>query len=199
MDIVLPESLQAVLVFAEQYKYPLVFLGSLLEGPLVMIAAGFLYHQGVFSLLPLFLALMIGDLIADVGWYFIGYYFAEPVIRRHGHLLGISTENLEKAKDLFRKYHARILLLSKVTMGFGLALATLMAAGATRVPFRIYLLINTLAEPIFVAIMLAGGYFFARFYVLVADGFKIGFIVASTVLVVTFVYAFSKYMKSRVF
>ena len=62
-------------------------------------------------------------------------YGAKAVVHEHGGVFGISYENFEKVQGLFREYHDRILLISKVTIGFGMALATLIVAGATRVPF----------------------------------------------------------------
>ena len=195
----LPPLLNDALAFAVQYKYPLVFLGALVEGPLVMIAAGFLLHLGMFSLAPLSAALIVGDLVADVGWYYIGYYFAEPFIRRWGHFFGISPELFEKTKEIFRRHHARILFISKIIMGLGLALGTLIAAGASRVPFRTYILLNSLGEPIFVASMLTLGYAFAQLYGYVAEAFKFGFMAFGAVLAVAFVFGFSRYIRQKTF
>ncbi len=197
-SIALPPLLAQALAFADSIKYVLVFLGALIEGPIVMIASGFLLHRNAFSFAPLFIALIAGDLAGDIGWYYIGYFFAEPVIRKHGHLLGISFENFEKAKALFRRHHERLLIVSKITMGFGMALATLMAAGASHVRFRAYILINALCEPIFAGILLLFGYSFGRLYGYVANGFKIAFMAVSAALILVVLYAFSKYVKNRV-
>ena len=193
----LPTFLTSALSVVGQFKYPLVFLGVVIEGPILMIAAGFLLHQGVFSLVPLFLMLLLGDLVADVVWYYIGYYFVEPLMKRHGHFLSITPELLEKAKGLFSKYHVQILLISKVTIGFGMALATVTAAGVTRVPFRIFLLVNFIGEFILVAVLLTVGYFFGQLYSSIAEGLKVVFLIVALIISTGILFGVSRYVKSK--
>ena len=193
----LPTFVSYALAFAGQFKYPLLFVGVVVEGPILMIAAGFLLNQGVFSLAPLFFTLLIGDLVADVGWYYIGYYFVEPFLKRHGHFLSVTPALLEKAKGLFRQYHVKILLISKVTIGFGMALATVTAAGATRVPFKVFLLLNVIGEFILVAVLLTIGYFFGQIYTTIAGGFKIVFIVGAVLISLALLFGVSGYVKNK--
>ncbi len=181
-----------------QSKYVLIFFGAIIEGPILMIASGFLLHLGVFSAVPLFAALLAGDLVGDVIWYYFGYFFAEPILKRHGHFLSVTPELLEKTKELFHRYHARILLISKITMGFGMALGTLMAAGITRIPFRTYMFLNALGELILITWMLSIGYFFGQLYPYVADSFKVAFIIGIIIIAIIFVYGFSRYVRSKI-
>lgn len=186
------------IAFADIYKYPLLVVGAIIEGPALMVAVGFLLRMEALSFFPAFLSLVAGDLIGDAGWYYIGYFFAEPAIQKHGHLFGVSAESLEKAKGLFVRYHGRILLISKITMGFGMSLATLMAAGGTRVPFSRYMMLNSLGEFTFVFIMLAIGYFFGGLYGYIADSLRIGFIISVSIMTVLGIYGFTRYMKNKI-
>jgi len=194
----LPPILYNSLTLAGQFKYLLVFLGVIIEGPFVMIASGFLLHLKVFSITPLFLSLVLGDLIADVGWYYVGYFILEPFLRKHGHFLSVTPELFEKAKNLFARYHIKILLISKITLGVGIALATLLAAGATKVSFRTYLILNAIGEIVLVAVLLVIGYFFGEVYDSIAKDFKIVFIVAAAVISILVIFGFSKYIKSKI-
>lgn len=191
-------SFYPVWAFIHQFKYVLVFIGVILEGPFLMIASGFLLHKGAFSLLPLFTALVLGDLLADVGWYYIGYFFLDTVVKKYGHILGVTPEIELRSKELFNKYHARILFISKVTLGFGMALATLMVAGASRIPLRKFLFLNFWGECILVAILMTIGYFFGQLYSSIVEGFRVVFLVGAAALSVTFVLWFSKYMKAKI-
>ena len=47
------------------YRYVMLFVLALVEGPVVMVLAGFLLHLGYFSLLPLYGTLMASDLTGD--------------------------------------------------------------------------------------------------------------------------------------
>lgn len=163
-----------------------------------MIAAGFLLHREVFTLTPLFLALVVGDLIGDILWYYIGYFFAGPILQRHGKFFGLTPEIYEKAKALFHRHHEKVLLISKVTLGFGLALGTLMVAGATRVSFKKYIILNFLGELALVTTLLSIGYSFGGLYTYIADSFKIIFIVSVFVIVGLAIFGFSRFMKNNV-
>lgn len=196
--IQLPAFLSYALGLAAQFKYPLIVIGTVVEGPVLMVAAGFLYRLEFFDLLPLFLALMVGDLIGDVLWYGIGYYFADPFISKFGRFFGITPELFEKGKTFFQRHDVKILIISKITLGFGMALGTLMAAGASRVPIRTYLSLNAGGEVFLVGGLLAVGYFFGHVYTLVSAGFRAVFLVVIAVLVILLIHNFSKYMRRRI-
>lgn len=186
-----------VLELAIQFKYPLIFFGAIVEGPILTVASGFLLHQGVFDLLLLYFILATGDLVGDVGWYYIGYFFAEPIIKKHGRFFGVTPELFEKVKLVFHKKHSAILFISKITMGFGMALGTLMAAGAVRIPLRIYIFYNALGELVYVGILMLLGYYFGYLYNQIAASFRLLSLFAVLVFVGVAIYGFSHYMKTR--
>jgi membrane protein DedA with SNARE-associated domain len=196
MDI--PAILEYALTLTATFKYLLVFVGTVIEGPVIMLAGGFLIHLGVFDPAPLYVTILAADLVGDVLWYWVGYRFAEPFMKKHGHFLSVTPETFEKVKGLFAKYHERILIFSKLTIGFGFALATLIVAGATHVPFKKYMIINILGEVILVFVLLSVGYFFAELYKYVDDGLKVGFAVGSLIVLTLAIYGFTGYMKKRV-
>ena len=193
----LPLPLIAILEAAVLIKYPLLFLATILEGPVIMVAAGFLFHLGHFPLIPLFCVLVIADITGDIIWFFVGRHFLEPFLKRHGHFLSVTPELLEKAKDLFRRYNVKILFISKVTLGFGMALATLMAAGASGMRFRTYLFINLAGELFLVAGLMAVGYFFGQVYSSLESGLRVGFMVVAGAIAVAAIFGFSKYIKHK--
>ena len=163
-----------------------------------MIASGFMYHLGYFSFVPMLIALCVGDLVADVFWYYLGYYFLEPFLKKRGHFLSVTPELLEKARLLFHKYHEKILFISKVTLGFGMALATLMTAGASKIPFKKYMILNALGEVVLVLMLIILGYFFGRASNAIAGWFKTVFLVGAGIVCLVVLYGFSRYMKSKI-
>ncbi len=188
-----------ILLAFNYLKYPLIFLGALVEGPMLMVTLGFLLHTGFFSFWPLFTALVLGDLAGDVGWYYIGYFFAEPVLRKNGKFLSVTPETFGKIKTVFQRHHIWILFFSKITLGLGMALGTLITAGASRVPFRSYLLMNGLGELFFVGTMLTLGYFFGHLTHSFALGFKIVSLAGAIGFALLALYGFSRYARSRMF
>jgi len=198
LSVTMPAFLISALKVAGPFRYALVFVGAIVEGPMLMIACGFFYRQGVFALLPIFVSLFLGDLLADLVWYYLGRYFAEPILRRHGHFLSVTPELLEKGKGLFHRYHEKILIISKMTIGFGMAIGTLMAAGATKVSLRTFLTLNGLGELFLVTALLSIGYFFGSLYNVIASDFRIAFLVGAVVLVLLCMYGLTRFMRKKI-
>lgn len=190
---ILAEALSAV----GPFKYLLIFIGGVIEGPILTVATGFLLHTGLFELLPLFLALALGDLVGDAVWYWIGLRFAGPVLERHGRFLTLTPETYEKIKAKFHRHHSLILFGSKLTMGFGMALGMLMTAGASKIPFRSYMFWNALGETIYLAALLSLGYFLGNLYGVIEKGFKTFFVVTSAAALLGILYLFSNYLRKR--
>lgn len=178
-------------------KYPLVFLLSLVEGPVVMVGCGMLYRLGVFSFLPIYFTLIIADFTADIGWYFIGRHGARKFVDRWGHYFSITPDSVERLEKLFHEHQGKILFISKITMGFGFALATLMAAGMARVPLKKYALFNFIGGFVWTAILMSVGYFFGHLYTLIDQSFRLAFVVFVIIFVLLAVYGLGKYFKSR--
>jgi membrane protein DedA with SNARE-associated domain len=132
-----------------------------------------------------------------VGWYALGYYFGEPFLVKHGRFFSITPESFERAKVLFHKYHTKILIISKMTLGLGMALAVLMAAGAMKIPFKKYITLNAIGEVVLVGVLISIGYFFGNLYSIIDKGFKGLFLFGFTVLILAVGYGFAKYVKNK--
>jgi len=179
------------------YKYPLVFLGTIVEGPIMMVASGLLFRLGNFNFIYLYITLLAGDLFADILWYGIGRKAAEPFLRRFGHIFGVTQGVFERMEGIFRRNDTKILFVSKITMGFGFAIATVMAAGAMRVPFKKFITFNILGGFIWTAMLISVGYFLGGFYGYIADGFQWAFIVAVSVVAIAALYGFISFVRRK--
>ena len=179
-----------IVLFLESSKYALLFIGSFVEGAVVMMVGGFLWHQGEVAFWPMFLALFLGDILSDTGWYLLGYWGARPLVVRWGGYVGIVPQTVAKIERYFTKYHLWILVISKLTMGFGLGAATLVVAGMSRIPFGRFAVIVGSCSVIWVGAMVMAGYYFGNVFDLIQAEFKTAFVVASlgaAVLVMHFV------------
>jgi len=166
-----------MIAFIESSKYVLLFFGAFTEGPLVMIGGGFLYHLGQVMFWPTYLALVAGDFAADLTWYIVGYWGARPFFNRYGRYLDLTPEIIKKIEERFHYHSDWILAVSKLTMGFGLALATLTVAGMLRVPFWRYAAINLVCGFIWTLFLFIIGYFFGNVYQLIPEYLKVVFVV----------------------
>ena len=194
MDLLSPSFVQQAVIFVESSKYILLFLGTIFEGPLVMLGSGLLYHQGQVAFWPMYLALVLGDLTADVLWYTVGYWGARPFFNRYGHYFGLIPESIQKVERRFHHYSDRILVVSKLTMGFGFALATLTIAGMLRVPFWRYFSINLILGFVWTGFLLYLGYSFGNIYELVPGYLRIAFVICSLMVVFFGIKALNRYL-----
>ncbi|MDB4939904.1 MAG: hypothetical protein JWO40_329 [Candidatus Doudnabacteria bacterium] len=170
-------TLSVWITFIDHSKYVLLFLGCLVEGPLLMMSSGFLYRLGQFQLIPLYFTLVSGDFTADLGMYALGRYGGRPLVDKFGRFFHITPEILAKIEDRFHRYQNKILFISKITMGFGFAVATLIVAGMIRVPFKKYAILNLYGGFIWTAFLLSIGYFFGDVYTKFVGPYKIVFVI----------------------
>lgn len=186
-----------IIIGLESSKYFLLFIGTIIEGPVVMMASGFLYKLGQFNFLPMYLLLVFGDFTADILWYCLGRFGTRSIFFKYGHFLGITPIILEKVEKLFRKYHKKILIISKLTMGLGFSTVILMVAGISKVPFKNYVILNLIGGFIWTAFLLTVGYFLGNVYNMVPDSMKIGFIVIVLTLFIVIIKYINNYLKTK--
>lgn len=162
-----------LVAFLQATKYPLFFAGAYLEGTVVMLTGGVLLKLGQVQFLPLYASLILGDVLSDIMWYWIGYFGARHFVMRWGYLVNATPEIVKKLERRFHKYHLRILIISKLTMGFGLAVPILMTAGMLRVSFKRYCSINIAGSFLWVAFVIYVGYNFGNVLQVIPEQFQI--------------------------
>ncbi|MEK7174254.1 MAG: DedA family protein [Patescibacteria group bacterium] len=190
-------TLETIATWLIQYRYPIVFPLAVLEGPIVMTLGGFLLKLGYFSFWPLYITLMVGDLLADVIWYAVGYWGGRALILKYGHWVNISEELFEKTAAAFHRHQNKVLFLSKITMGLGFALVILITAGAVRIPFRKYLIFNAVGQMAWTGILMSVGYFFGKLYLVVNEGLRVAAIAAFVVIVIAAIAGVSRALRKR--
>jgi membrane protein DedA with SNARE-associated domain len=165
--------LASLVAFLEATKYPLFFTGSYLEGTVVMLTGGILLKLGEVEFWPLYGALILGDVLSDIMWYWIGYLGARRFVLRWGYIVNATPEVVAKLERCFQRYHLSILVFSKLTMGFGLAVPILTTAGMLRVSFARYCTINIIGSFVWVAFVIYVGYNFGNVLQLIPKQFHI--------------------------
>lgn len=186
-----------IVLFSNYYKYFLVLILAIIEGPVIMTFSGLLWRLNYFDLLPLYLVLMAGDLIADAIWYGVGYFWGHKFIQKYGKYFDISEEKVKKFKNLFDNHKTKILFISKITMGFGLALLVLISAGLSRISFKKYLSINFLGQIIWTFLLLVLGYFFGSIYLIIDKSLRMGFLIGLFLFIILSIYGFNAYMRKK--
>jgi len=181
------------------YVYLVLFIVAIVEGPIVMVVSGFLAKLGVLGFLPAYAVLLFGDLLADFGWYGVGYFGAKGFIYRYGHIVSLTRENVEKVEKIFHRHSRKILFLSKITMGFGFALVTLITAGMVRIPFKRYAVLNFFGGIVWTAFLMGLGFLFGNVFILVEKSLKLGFLLVMAAFLIAAFYGFGRFVKTKMF
>lgn len=191
----MPDFLIPILHWLESSKYFLLFFAGFFEGPIATLTAGFLVRTGQLDLFPAYLILVTADFLEDLCWYGVGYWGANPLILKYGHYIGISPELVIQIESRFKKHQDKILFISKLTMGFGFAIATLIVAGILRVDFKKYAFLELTGGLIWIAFLLTIGYVFGNVYTLLEGPARVVFIIASLILISLILHQVGKQLK----
>lgn len=183
-------------LWLEQSKYLAVFVMTMVEGPVTSMTGGFLVHLGQMDLARMYFSAVGGDLLADIIWYFVGYHGASRALRRYGHFVGFTPEAMDKAKVLFHRYHVKILLISKLTMGFGFSLVTLITAGTLKIPFKTYVLLNLFGGLIWIGLLVTIGYLFGNIVEQIPEQYRIVSVLGGLLVAISFFFFAQRKLRS---
>lgn len=180
-----------------QYRYLIILPLGIVEGPALAMVCGLLIKLSLLSFWPVYIILMIADLIGDVMWYAIGYKGGPKLVNSLGKYFGLTPESYNAIEKAYHKYHDWILIISKLTMGLGFPFVILTTAGIVKVPFRRYLILNVAGQLIWTGGLIAIGFFLGNFYVKVNKGFEIVSIIGIFVVIVAIFYAIGRYVRKQ--
>ncbi len=143
-------------------SYFFFFIAAVLEGPLVTAAAGVAAALGYYSLPIIILLSVLGDVVADVVYYGIGYWSRKTLITRYGEYVGLTKERIEYFERLLHRHVRKALIVIKLSPA--IPIPGLIMIGAARVPFRKFIttaLIIMLPKSLLFAFL---GFFTGRAY-----------------------------------
>nr|WP_294549910.1 VTT domain-containing protein [uncultured Rhodopila sp.] len=142
--------------FLIAYGSALILPLSVVEGPAVSAATGFLSSQGYVGWKLAMFLLVCGDLIGDLIYYWIGRSGVTPLsgISRR---LGLKQAFSPEFQHDLRQHSTKMLLVGKWTHAIGCVV--LVASGMLRLPLPHFLLVNLLATVPKSGALFAFGYF----------------------------------------
>jgi membrane protein DedA with SNARE-associated domain len=129
---------------------------SVIEGPIVAVAAGFLSGRGTVAWYVAVALLVAGDLIGDLIYYAIGRTGASP-LGWFGARLGLRGKVTDELRRGLEQDPTRMLLIGKWTHSIGFVV--LIGSGVVRVPVPRFLLVNLVAAVPKIAFLFGLGYF----------------------------------------
>lgn len=173
------------------HGYVLMFVAMLLEGPIITLAAAFASAFGFFSVFLVFILSFLGDALADVVYYYIGYFSRLAFIERFGKYVGLSEKKMKRIESLLHDHSVKTLIALKLTPG--LPTPGLMLVGAAHMPIKKYAAVCSLIilpRTIFLVFI---GYYFGAAYEIYTARFQQD----AVMLVMIFALAFLAYFAVR--
>ncbi len=153
-------SLHEIVTLLLQYKYPLLFVFALFEGPLAAIVAGFVVSVGAFGFFGAFLASFLGDMAGDSMYYSLGRFGRRILPAKVRKFVRLSDERLRYLENHFENYGGKTIFFGKASYGLGTTLC--LAAGASRYSYPLFWWYTSLISFIKSAVLVALGYFFGK-------------------------------------
>jgi len=140
----------------EHYGYVAVFIGTFLEGEIILIVAGFLAHQGYLHLPLVIAAAFLGTLAADQLFYYLGRYRSAAILKR----FPIREDRIQKVKNLIKTY--RVIFILGFRFTYGLRTVSPFVIGMSNVSSMVYTPLNIVSALAWAIVIGTGGYYFGH-------------------------------------
>lgn len=149
--------------FIQKYGYLAVFLGSTIEGELILMTAGYFAYTGLLDLKWVILFAFLGTLIADQGCFFIGRYYGPKLLDRFPALK-------QKSEKVFRLLNAyQNIFIMTFRFVYGIRIASPLVIGASQLSPRRFTILNFPAAFIWAVAIAWVGYFFGETFEIILE------------------------------
>jgi len=137
-------------------------LGFPLPEDIPLIATGYLIWEGTMEWVPSLIVTMSGVLIGDSILFWIGKNAGKSLLKSNRIQTLFKPERIRRTKAYFRKYGAKIIFFARFVAGFR-AVAFFMA-GAMKVKYHRFILLDGLAALLSVPLWILLGYGFGHWF-----------------------------------
>jgi len=176
--------------------YTLLFIAMVIEGPVVTAAGAFAAALGALDIWAVLILSILGNLLPDFLYYFIGYWGREQFADKYGHYIGITREKMAEAEKAIQKHAGKSLIAIKLIPL--LATPGLVAAGIAKMDlkkFTYWCIVITVPSSILYLII---GYYFGAAYDRLVHYLNVGgFIIAAAIGVTLLVLYFQRRFTER--
>jgi membrane protein DedA with SNARE-associated domain len=155
-----------ILSLTSQYGYLVVFFGVMLEsvgvplpGETILIAAGFLVHQGALDPSQTLVFGILGTVVGNQLGYWVGREGGRPFVLHRGRYVGITPERLIRVEAFFARHGGKAVFLARFVPG--LRAFGALVAGISRMNWRVFFFYNFLAGVVWATSSVLVGYLFS--------------------------------------
>ena len=154
--------MQYIIYLLSQYKYLILFPLAIIEGPIIAVIAGFLCNNGFMNPFIVYPVIIAGYIIGDSVCYAFGRLGVPKFIKRIARWVGVNDKNISHLRVLFNSNPAKIVALSKIVLGIGIA--GIYLAGSSRIPLSKFLIICLVVSAVQYVFYLGLGLLFGNAY-----------------------------------
>ena len=178
------------------WHYLLIFLGVVVEGPGVTLAAAALAGGGLLNPYLVFLAAGAGNFSADMGWYLLGFLGRfERSLDRFPSLKRIEPQ-IARLKRRMNRHASQILLISKLSLGIG-SIPALIAAGLAHVAWWRVAFVQFAGEIVWTGSLVLIGVFLGQYVARLERTLQIADITGSAILLVVVIFLLRKQLGAK--
>lgn len=129
------ETMEHLVTLITQYGYIILFPLAAIEGPVMGLIAGFIVSLGYLKPVPVYLILILGDIIPDITYYYVGRFGNHRKLgEKYGARFGALSRNFKLIEKLWRDHGKKTMFFSK--LAYGLSTPFLISAGLVNMPLR---------------------------------------------------------------
>jgi len=174
-----------IFLFLRHYGYWMMLPLMIIEGPVVTLLAAMMASLGAFNVWLVLAFSILGDLIGDVIFYSLGYFYGLKFVRGFGKYIGITEKLVTRMERYFAHHGGKTIFAVKSTTG--LCWATFVAAGIAKMDFKKFIKYSFYGGIIWSSFLVAMGYFYGYLWREIKNDIKwIGWVVFATAII-TFV------------
>jgi membrane protein DedA with SNARE-associated domain len=129
-----------------------------------------------------FVSASIGNLMADLAWYLLGYLGKIEWVVRFGKRFGLTSQYMERTQQELEHSAPKLLIIAKMTAAFTIPM--LITAGLAKVPLKRWLPGYTVAEVVWTGCLVLIGYYATEAIVQFEYGLRGWSIVAGILVVI---------------
>ena len=161
----LHNSLELIEHYMLQYGYWAVFFGVMLEnaglpvpGETILLVAGYFCSTGVFRLPLVMLIATVGAVTGDNIGFAIGHHYGRGFLLRVGRFVFLTPKRLERMENYFQSHGNKTILVARFITGLRVFAALL--AGASKMPWRVFVVYNVAGAVLWSIVITSLGYLF---------------------------------------
>ena len=163
----LHSSLQLIEHYMLVYGYWAVFFGVMLEnagvpvpGETILLIAGYYAATGEFHLPLVMLVAATGAVVGDNIGFAIGHHYGRGFLLRVGRFFFLTPKRLEHMEHYFESHGNKTILVARFITGLRVFAALL--AGASKMPWRVFVVYNVAGAILWSVVITTLGYLFGQ-------------------------------------